>query len=237
MAIQSKVLSEFDYDQLWYRASAEDLKLSPNSAGVRKNWELCFIVAALRERGMLRQSKKGLGFGVGNEPLPAKFRQWGCDIVATDMPLELDNGAWTKTGQHCSAALPLDMNRIPLHLFGQFDFVWSTSCFEHLGSIEKGLTFWHYMRALLKPGGVAVHVTEYNLTSKDETLDSGDVVIFREKDLRQMVPDIDLTVTNGDIERRLPTPDADGYYRMPHLRLPLGGFVLTSVGLIYERPL
>src|ERR1700733_3939497 len=52
----------------------------------RKMWEWLFIAEALRERGMLAEGRRGLGFGVGQEPLVALFAAAGCDVVATDQP-------------------------------------------------------------------------------------------------------------------------------------------------------
>ena len=52
----------------------------------RKMWEWLFIAEALRERGMLAAGRRGLGFGVGQEPLVALFAAEGCDVVATDQP-------------------------------------------------------------------------------------------------------------------------------------------------------
>src|ERR1700691_1281943 len=52
----------------------------------RKMWEWLFIAEALRERGMLAAGRRGLGFGVGHDPLVALFAAEGCEVVATDQP-------------------------------------------------------------------------------------------------------------------------------------------------------
>ena len=54
----------------------------------RKMWEWLFIAEALRERGMLAAGHRGVGFGVGQEPLVALFAAAGCAVVATDQPHE-----------------------------------------------------------------------------------------------------------------------------------------------------
>src|SRR5580700_7520252 len=54
----------------------------------RKMWEWLFIAEALRERGMLAAGRRGVGFGVGQEPLVALFADAGCEVVATDQPHE-----------------------------------------------------------------------------------------------------------------------------------------------------
>lgn len=57
----------------------------------RKLWEYVFITQALWERGALRPDSRGLGFGVGTEPMAALFASEGCEIVGTDMaPLRFE---------------------------------------------------------------------------------------------------------------------------------------------------
>ena len=78
---------------------------------------------------------------------------------------------------------PVDMNKIPDDL-RNFDFNWSSCSFEHLGSIEKGLTFLKNQLKTLKPGGWAVHTTEYNISSNDQTLDNANTVVFRIRNIK-----------------------------------------------------
>lgn len=231
--LTSQVLRESDWRKPWFIYACNLLDI-PLNVYHRKYWELAyitFIAVFDRKPGM-----EMLGFGVGQEILPSAFEDLGFIVTATDMPADLDSaGAWTQTGQHNPNVMPVDMNNIPERLHGRFDFVWSTSCMEHLGSISKGLAFWENMKKCLKPGGIAVHVTEYNITSQTHTLTHGPTVLFRDCDLQRMVPDVDLRLEDGPHETRLPKPDPDGFYREDHLRLPLGGYVLTSVGLIYRN--
>ncbi len=78
------------------------------------------------------------------------------------------------------------MNDIPGDLEG-FDFNWSSCSFEHLGSIEKGINFLMNQLKTLKPGGWAVHTTEFNVSSDDKTIESGDTVVYRKKDIEKAV--------------------------------------------------
>ena len=149
----------------------------------RKIWEFCFIAQALYERDMLIPGSRGLAFGVGQEPLPALFASLGCEIVATDLPTEEANsGGWVETSQHAGSLEALnnrgicdpdifyervsfrfiDMRKLPGDL-GIFDFVWSSCSLEHLGTIALGEDFIIQSLQYLKPGGVSVHTTEYNV--------------------------------------------------------------------------
>ena len=56
----------------------------------------------------------------------------------------------------------------------------------------------------LRPGGVAVHTTEYNVSSNEDTLETGGTVLFRRRDvddlerrLRDAGHSIDIDYTEG----------------------------------------
>ena len=139
----------------------------------RKQWEFFYIAQVLFEQGMLTPGKKGLVFAVGREALPALFAKLGCQILATDLAAEAAQASgWIETGQHSSQVEQLfdericpretffsavsyqnlDMNDIPQALSGQFDFCWSSCAYEHLGSLEHGLTFVERSMDTLRPG-------------------------------------------------------------------------------------
>jgi SAM-dependent methyltransferase len=228
----------------------------------RKLWELAYICEALDERGMLQPDRRGLGFAVGAEKLPALFAARGCRITATDLPAEDErNQAWAQTGQWVGnlASLshpeicperafrdnvsyrPVDMNAIPDDLTG-FDFTWSTCSFEHCGSIELGLRFLEEQMRCLAPGGIAVHTTEFNLSSNDSTVMDGGCVIFRLKDIEWViaalrdaghdVEPLDLFTGKRELDRYV---DAAPYSQDRHLRLDLWGYASTSIGLIIRK--
>ena len=77
----------------------------------RKQWEWIYIYFRLLENKVLEPNKKGLGFGVGTEPLAAIFANLGCEILATDAPLE-NNSEWLETGQHSSDISSLQYENI-----------------------------------------------------------------------------------------------------------------------------
>jgi hypothetical protein len=228
----------------------------------RKLWELAYICETLEERGMLQPGRRGLGFAVGAEKLPALFAARGCKITATDLPAEDErNQAWAQTGQWVGnlASLshpelcpeqafrdnvsyrPVDMNAIPDDLTG-YDFTWSTCSFEHCGSIELGLRFLEEQMRCLAPGGIAVHTTEFNLSSNDSTVMDGGCVIFRLKDIEWViaalrdaghdVEPLDLSTGTRELDRYV---DAAPYSQDRHLRLDLWGYASTSIGLIVRK--
>ena len=67
----------------------------------RKLWEWLFIVQALFERRKLRPGMRGVGFGVGQDPLAALFASLGCEIVATDLdPASASEAGWVDGEQY-----------------------------------------------------------------------------------------------------------------------------------------
>ena len=228
----------------------------------RKLWEFCFICQALYERDLLIPDARGLGFAVGQEPLPSLFAAFGCHILATDLPDGdpgvtdwADGGQWAvgleslnKRGlcdeksfaEHVTFA-GVNMNQIPKDL-GGFDFTWSSCSFEHCGNLELGHRFLINQMQCLRPGGVAVHTTEFNLTSDEHTLSEGQTVIFRRRDIELMVRElkssghrvepIDLSLGNHPLDRHVDVPP---YSSDRHLRLHLGDWVTTSIGLIITK--
>ena len=133
------------------------------------------------------------------------------------------------------------MNAIPADLV-DFDFTWSSCAFEHLGSIEAGLDFFANSLDCLKPGGIAVHTTELNLSSNNITLDRSDTVIFRRRDFEALAERlaaeghdvIPMTFDSGDndVDRMIDLPP---YCQDPHLKLQLMRWVTTSFGMIVRK--
>jgi SAM-dependent methyltransferase len=228
----------------------------------RKQWEFVYILQALQKYGMLAEGRRGLGFGVGAEILPAFFASMGCTIVATDLPDGSQEAAgWRDSGQHAQAlaSLPrpafcteqafrdhvsfraVDMNHIPADLTG-FDFCWSACAYEHLGSIKAGLAFVKESVRRLRPGGVAVHTSELNLTSNRRTVDHDATVLFRRRDMERLALDLmreghevaPFTYDMGDspLDEHIDLPP---YLRDDQLKLALRQFVTTSFGIIVRR--
>jgi hypothetical protein len=229
----------------------------------RKQWEWIFILHNLLEAGVVKPGAKGLVFGVGVEPLPAVFAKMGALITATDAPSEMEGAdAWKSTAQHganieallCPYILPdnkfkelvtyqpCDMNHIDPNLI-EYDFNWSSCCFEHLGSIEAGLEFVvNAVEKTLRVGGIAIHTTEFNLSSNEDTVSAGSTVIFRRRDMEalvkrlrergHMVQDFVIGPSEHILDQHIDTPP---YQEDIHLKLLLANYVSTSAGIVIRR--
>ncbi len=230
----------------------------------RKLWEFVYICQALYENGMLEEGKKGLGFGVGKEPLTSLFASMGCEILATDLDIEeAKKKGWVDTSQHVSSSYlelnarhicdkktflkrvkykDVNMNAIPDELMG-YDFCWSACALEHLGSIEKGLDFIKNSMKTLRPGGIAVHTTEFNLLSNKKTFDKGFLCIYRKRDIKKVIKDLeDAGHTVYPIDWHVGDDVVDNFIDLPpffrkkiHLRLLCHAYPCTSIGLIVKK--
>jgi hypothetical protein len=227
----------------------------------RKLWEWAFIAQALRERNLLHSGAKGLGFAVGAEPLSDLFASEGCTILATDLDQsDKKSKNWMESKQHAGSLEQLaarhicapdsfrqlvsfrcmDMNSIPSDV-RDYDFLWSSSSLEHLGSLGRGKDFIIKAMDCLRPGGVAVHTTEFNLSSNFLTVPFGPLVLYRRRDIESLAKRLRSLGHSIDLDFTLGTGPADTYvdlrpYKQEvHLRLNVRGFVLTSIGLIITK--
>lgn len=227
----------------------------------RKQWEFCYILQVLARSGQIASGKRGLGFGVGEEPLTALFAANGVKIVATDLePKAARKKGWVATHQHAHSKEILnqrkicdpaefdrlvsfrhaDMNAIPADL-RDFDFCWSACALEHLGSIARGLRFIENSLECLRPGGIAVHTTEFNCSSDNWTLNHARTVLFRRRDLlalgerlreagHEVVFNFDLGDQPLDLHVDVPPFSTDH-----HLKLRIRRWVTTSFGVVVRK--
>ena len=227
----------------------------------RKNWEWAAITQALEDADMLRPDRKGLGFAVGTELLPSIFASRGAKILATD---RAEPGHWAETGQHGTGLDPLfqpsvlsrrdfrarvqfqhvDMNEIQDLPSDAFDFLWSSCAIEHVGSLELAMNFVKNAMRLLRRGGIAVHTTEFNCSSTTDTVEEGDNVIFRRRDIERLAAELRLMrcgMQEPDFECGVHPFDLD-YDEPPffssermHIKLLIDGFVATSFLMVIHK--
>ena len=241
----------------WFTRWCAELAIPP--AAHRKSWEFAFVPEVLSRMGQLEAGKRGLGFGVGREPFVSLLASHEVDVVATDLePTAREAKGWIRSGQHADSVdhmcweevcslerfrehvswRPVDMRAIPGDL-ADFDFCWSICSLEHLGTLEAGLEFIRNSIATLKPGGIAVHPTEFNLSSNDETVESGPTSIYRRRDMEALkqrlendgheVAAFDFTVGDGLLDHYVDIPP---YFDEPCLRFLFATFTLTSVAIV-----
>ena len=255
--IESRLCTQKDFDTHIFKNYVKEI--NHNFHYHRKLWEFISIIDTLHSLDLLKEGKRGLGFAVGTEPLSSYFIKYGCKVIVSDFIT--DNSVWENENQlgkgieslnkyniiknsllkNKAKFRSVDMNNIPQDLKRkQFDFVWSSCAFEHLGSLEKGLDFVKDSLNCLKVGGFAIHTTEYNLDSNFDTFESNDAVIYRKKDfekLEEMVGDnfklYPINYNSGK-DKHDKYIDEFPYSNEFHLKLNLFGYTTTSILIILE---
>lgn len=231
----------------------------------RKVWEWAAIAQALHERGMMEPGRRGCGFAVGREPLACLFAKHGVDVMATDLGAgEGTSGRWSESGQHAASLdalywphlidrptfdrhvrfMPQDMTKLEPERLGTYDFIWSACSLEHLGTLEAGIQFALRSTEILKPGGIAVHTTEFNLSSTEATVAEGGNVLYRKRDFESLAARLRLIGCGlerfDDFAGTAPEDveyDWEPYYEhgREHIKLMIDGFVSTSCLLIITK--
>ncbi len=183
-------------------------------------------------------------------------------MTATDLFVEQAAAqGWVDTNQHAGECAALndrglcgkeafeslvdfqfvDMNAIPESLERGFDFLWSSCAIDHLGTIGRGKRFVLDAMRLLKPGGIAVHTTEYNVSSNSTTIESGPTVLFRHRDIVDLAECLRRDGHHIDLDFDPGSCPADNFVDLPpyvqstHLKLVIGEYVCTSIGLIITK--
>ncbi len=274
LGLGSRTCRQADIEHDWLRHWCRRLGIWP--AYHRKVWEACFIAQAAWEAGALAPNRRALGFAVGREALPSLFAGAGMEVVATDLPAgDARAREWIGSGQHAGGAgaaakaalfrpglvgaeefdrlvsfRDADMRRIPPDLLrGGFDLVWSACAVEHLGSLRRGADFVLEAMRCLRPGGVAVHTTEFNTDEAGGTLRRGGTVLFQRRHLdalsrrlaeagHRMLP-LDDAPGDGPLDAFVDLPPygeeagwPPGAPQPPHLRLSIRGYPVTSAGIV-----
>lgn len=245
--------------QEWFRRAGYGPPFS------RKKWEYGAIIAAADSFGLLKPGNRALGFGVGREHLPAFFASCGMQVLATDQRIDAPNAKkdWFDKGKLSTGMEDLpwegicseedwrrvsfrsaDMNAIPKELHGQFDLTWSACSMDHLGSQRKGWRFFRESMKCLRPGGAAIHTTEFDLALKGKPVRKGSTVFYRkenvEKFLRSLerrgciVPEANFTWNDDPVTREIdrePHSNPHGHYT-----LEACGLVVTSIVVIARKP-
>jgi 2-polyprenyl-3-methyl-5-hydroxy-6-metoxy-1,4-benzoquinol methylase len=273
VGLKSKASTQADLESQWASYWCRQLKVPV--VFHRKLWEHAYVLQALHENGVLRAGMRGLGFGCGREPLPSYLAQAGVKVTVTDLaPEESKKLGWVDTKQHTdtleaafhanlvdrqvflqNAELRyVDMNAIPSDLTN-YDFCWSICSLEHLGSIKAGMEFIENSLLTLRPGGIAVHTTEFNFMNDAATIDNWPTVLFQKRHFIEVserlkaaghqVAELDFSVGNRPLDKFIDIPPwvhdmtgemaASWEHTVAHLKLNIDGFASTCFGLIVRK--
>jgi hypothetical protein len=222
----------------------------------RKTWEYAFIMNAIDTYCGFGPERRGLGFGVGKERLPSAMVLRGCELIVTDyVPPDDQSLEWEARKIDDliyenivpAAALrnkaqfrEVDMNKIPEDLVN-FDFLWSTGSLEHIGGLKNGLHFIENAMKCLRYNGIAVHTTEFTLTSRTVGYDTPGESFYCQKDIEDLAFRLTQAGHSIVLNFRRGNTIADTHVDIPpyHEGMTLAAqhydHVITSIGLIIQK--
>jgi SAM-dependent methyltransferase len=243
------------FDDPAFAEIAEAMAMAPTQT--RRSWEQTWIVSMLATAGMIEPGRRGMGFGVGRERIPALLGSRGVKVLASDTPhqpaeVQLPPGAQLMALFHPEILhledfeqvveyRPVDMTSVPADLDEMFDFCWSASALDRLGSVAAAMQFIEDSLRVLRPGGIAVHTMAFNIRSDTVTLEHPALSLLRRRDLEALAAQLQvmghellpvnfhpgLDPLDGEVAIG---PDAP-----PRLKQRHGGLVFTSLGLAVRK--
>jgi hypothetical protein len=223
----------------WLTAGGATRRRSRSSAGWR--------------RQTLRLGAGLLGLHAGDHPLVSYMARLGASVTITgpNAPRLLEDQVDRQ-----------DFQRLVLHKpdaagGGGFDACWSISQASLQGSIAKGGDFILRSLDLLRPGGTAVHLFEFNFADDERTIDDWSLVLFQRRHIEALVDrlvaagheisPLSFHVGHQPLDRYVDVPPfettrtaafdrlwRDGW-QSAHLKASIDGFACTTFGLIARR--
>jgi SAM-dependent methyltransferase len=202
----------------------------------RKAWEWIQTVYGLDQFGMLSRDTRGLGVGVGWEPLSFFFSNHVGHVVATDL-YPVDDQWSTRGAKEGNPQILEDPDKFAPYAYDRervefrrmdgrrldfpdatFDFVWSCSSIEHFGGHTGSAEAMQEIERVLKPGGVASVITEFVLPEpRSDSLTPFDAEYFNARCVHdylvasvpalRLVEPLDLTVPRYYVDRAVHLPE------------------------------
>jgi SAM-dependent methyltransferase len=143
----------------------------------RKGWEWTHCLYGLEKLGAITPDARGVGVGVGREPVIFYLADRIARVTATDL---YDNTEWSNAnGREASKELvqlakdgcpsSVDFNKIRFesqdgtkltYADNSFDFAWSLSSIEHFGGHKSAQRALAEMGRVIRPGGIVAVATE-----------------------------------------------------------------------------
>ncbi|NKC31761.1 methyltransferase domain-containing protein [Falsiroseomonas selenitidurans] len=243
------------FDDAAFAEIVQAMGMSPTRT--RRSWEQVWIVSMLATAGLIGPGRTAIGFGVGRERIPSLLASRGVRVLASDTPNQDGDAQLPPGAQHMAlfhpeilhledfeamvGYRPIDMNHLPDELEGQFDFCWSASAVDRLGSLAKATEFLENSLRVLKPGGLSVHTFGLNIRSDVATVDHPLLALLRRRDIEQLASTLQVQgheILPVNFHPGLEPLDAEVMVKPdgpPRPKQRHGALILTSFGLAIRK--
>ena len=256
VGLDSKSATQADIEARWCRGWCAALKERPRYH--RRIWESAYVLQALFEADAVLPGAKVLALGPVDGSVISHLARNDVNstVVATAAPPRREDLADPHTFAHKVVHRSLDEDGLA-GLEG-FDACWSIGNIGGHGSIRAGMDFLLETMKTLKPGGLAVHVFDFNFANDEQTLDNWPSVLLQRRHIETLAEEleaagyaprkldfhmghqpldrfVDMPPFNLDRTESFETLWRDGW-QGAHLKVSVDGFPVTSFGLICTRP-
>jgi SAM-dependent methyltransferase len=235
----------------------------------RKDWEWALGIIAMKRFEKLNNNNTAIGIGAGRELILFYLTNYLGHLYATDLysrkewenfaPVDFleDPGKYSPFPYDQSALTVLRMDGTRLEFPSEsFDIVFSFSSIEHFGGANHSgaLKSLKEMERVLKPGGIAIVVTEYIINNKDppdltnqfyneRTIYSH---LIDRLDIMKLVEPLDLTISPKTLDMGIidasdavdwDTSKVDDDFKQanPYVVIKLGNMLVTSIMLVFQK--
>lgn len=256
VGLDSKPATQSDMETRWCRGWCAELRERPRYH--RRIWEFTYVLQALLEGSAQKAGSKVLALGM---PEPAILSHLARNDVRSlvsgpQTPRErddlIDQVTFSRNVQHREA----QAGGLTKGLSG-FDACWSIGQAGAMGSIRAGMDFVRDSMSTLKPGGLAVHMFDFNFADDERTIDNWNAVLFQRRHIEALSAELkaaghaparlDFHVGHQPLDRFIDLPPFDtdrtaafdrlwrDGWQAAHLKVAIDGFAVTSFGLICRR--
>jgi hypothetical protein len=165
----------------------------------RAKWEHAWIVSVLATEGMIAPGRRGLAVDVGRERIAALVASRGGEVLAVGAEEDTPRAIEARRSQLFHPEIvhiedfdrlvrfaPFDPGAIGSFPEATMDFCYTIGMPGRLRSIEATLAFLEASLAPLRPGGLALHCIDFNLSSDKTTWELPNLVILRRCDIEAL---------------------------------------------------
>lgn len=139
----------------WFRSDDRRRDVAPLD-----RWRSAYVLQAIEAYGFLQPGARGAGLDCRQEDVFAALAAQGCSVDAV-VPPDHEVGGIEGASVRSASLVPLASEIV------NYDFLWTDALCSRLGTADAAARFIEQSMLALRPGGLAVHVVEYDPTDQE----------------------------------------------------------------------
>lgn len=264
--LDCKACTQADIESRWFRYWCDEMQ--ERSRFHRRLWEYAYTLQGLNAAGALEPGARVLALVDAAHPIPSYLAGKGVKVTLAHgagaaLPEPggfdrfyddrfADRPDYLRSVEHRS----VDFGALPAGLEG-YDALYSVDLAGRRGSIERGMAFVRAAMGALKPGGMAVHIFDFNYANDAQTIDDWGAVLLQRRHFEALRTALeqdghepsaaDFSVGFQEMDRFVDLPPFDTHgtpsfdrlwrdgWQASHLKVMVDGFAVTSFGILVRK--